>query len=229
MNPSTKTKTLAVLAGLSLVTISANAAIITGVSLKDSDGSEPNGQMTASDAIDGTGLSSLSFTATHSTTWNQHWFSGTATGAFITVDLGDSYVLDTIHIWNENENNAGYLRGLKDASIYVSPDGDTANLIKLNTSGSSVANGANGTGDFLFSIGPQDSGYAGFGLDLSVITNASLLANVRLVKIETITNHGTSSGSGLAEVQFGGVAVPEPTTTALLGIGGLALILRRRK
>jgi hypothetical protein len=31
------------------------------------------------------------------------------------------------------------------------------------------------------------------------------------------------------EIQFDGTAVPEPTTTALLGLGGLALIMRRRK
>ncbi|MEJ6571203.1 MAG: PEP-CTERM sorting domain-containing protein [Akkermansiaceae bacterium] len=34
---------------------------------------------------------------------------------------------------------------------------------------------------------------------------------------------------GLGEVRFEGTAVPEPSTTALLGLGGLALILRRRK
>ena len=33
----------------------------------------------------------------------------------------------------------------------------------------------------------------------------------------------------LDNVSFDGTAVPEPTTTALLGLGGLALILRRRK
>jgi len=33
----------------------------------------------------------------------------------------------------------------------------------------------------------------------------------------------------ISEVDFNGTAVPEPTTTALLGLGGLALILRRRK
>jgi hypothetical protein len=33
----------------------------------------------------------------------------------------------------------------------------------------------------------------------------------------------------LDNVSFDGTAIPEPTTTALLGLGGLALILRRRK
>jgi hypothetical protein len=222
--------TALVASGLALVTASANAALITGISIADTDGSEPNDQMTALDAIDGTGLSSLAFGATHSTTWNQHWYSATTAGAFITVDLGDSFVLDTIHIWNGNDsNNTAIQRALQDASIWVSPDGDTANLVKLNTSGSSVLNGANGTGDFLFAQGPQLTSYAGFNLDLSTVTNASLLENVRLVKVQTITNYG-GSGSMLAEVQFGGVSVvPEPSSTALLGLGGLALILRRRR
>ena len=33
----------------------------------------------------------------------------------------------------------------------------------------------------------------------------------------------------LTEIDFEGTAVPEPSTTALLGLGGLALIMRRRK
>ncbi|MGJ8673459.1 PEP-CTERM sorting domain-containing protein [Rubritalea sp.] len=41
---------------------------------------------------------------------------------------------------------------------------------------------------------------------------------------------GMSTGTArLAGLQFEAVAVPEPSSTALLGLGGLALILRRRK
>ena len=43
-----------------------------------------------------------------------------------------------------------------------------------------------------------------------------------------MTNYGDSDYVGLSEIRFSS-AVPEPTTTALLGLGGLALILRRRK
>jgi hypothetical protein len=40
---------------------------------------------------------------------------------------------------------------------------------------------------------------------------------------------GTGDHWTLDDVSFDGTAIPEPTTTALLGLGGLALILRRRK
>lgn len=62
------------------------------------------------------------------------------------------------------------------------------------------------------------------------LTAPSGTTHVRLL----ITDNGFSTGSGgdrtgLGEIRFGGVAVPESSSTALLGLGGLALILRRRK
>jgi hypothetical protein len=44
-----------------------------------------------------------------------------------------------------------------------------------------------------------------------------------------ITNTGSDGYVRFEEILVQGTAVPEPTTTALLGLGGLALILRRRK
>jgi len=46
-----------------------------------------------------------------------------------------------------------------------------------------------------------------------------------------VVTGGNTAYAGLDEIRFGGdqAAIPEPTTTALLGLGGLALILRRRK
>ena len=55
--------------------------------------------------------------------------------------------------------------------------------------------------------------------------DVSLLDNARYVRVTTYS----TDWSMISEVDFNGDAVPEPTTTALLGLGGLALILRRRK
>ena len=216
--------TLATLLVLALLAGTANAALITGITLQDSDGTLPNTNMGPEKAINGAGLSSLSFTATHSTTWSDHWYSSLTTGAYITADLEGNYSVDTIHVWNENENNAGRVRGMKNVKIHVSPDENVANLVKLTTDGTGTHD--NGTGDFLFPIGEGLSTYTGFDVDLSGVTNASLLNNVRLVRIENIDQYGGSNGSGLAEVQFG--QVPEPATMALLVLGGLGLLRRRR-
>ncbi len=43
------------------------------------------------------------------------------------------------------------------------------------------------------------------------------------------SSHGTNVSSELNAYQLRNVTVPEPSSTALLGLGGLALILRRRK
>lgn len=66
-------------------------------------------------------------------------------------------------------------------------------------------------------------------------------SNVRFVKFDILSNHdgedfttvaieGTDvrNLAALAEVRFVDNTVPEPSSSALLGLGGLALILRRR-
>lgn len=55
--------------------------------------------------------------------------------------------------------------------------------------------------------------------------NVSPEADARYVRFTPIS----ADWSMISEVDFDGTLVPEPSTTALLGLGGLALILRRRK
>lgn len=217
-------KAIAAFSVAALLACSANAAIITGLSVESADVGT-NSRMSPSDAVDGTGLASYTFGAAHTVTWEHNWWAST-NNAQITIDLEGNYSIDAVHIWNYNTDNPGITAGrvMKNVEIYVAPAEDESQLVKLTTSGSGTQD--NGSGDFFFPAAPGTNGYTGFGLDLSGVTNSSLLDNVRLVRIQAIGG----AGQGLAEVIFDGSApaIPEPTSLALLGMGGLLVARHRR-
>jgi len=127
------------------------------------------------------------------------------------VDLGATYALDTIHVWNYNESSATY--GMKDVAISVSSTTDTNDLVTLTTNGTGDTD--DGSGGFLFPQG-FNSDYFGFNVDLSSLTDSSPLDGVRLVKIANTTTYG-GNGAGLAEVHFGGEAwVSPPSGTVIM-------------
>lgn len=180
----------------------AQAALIEGITIESADlGSTPG--MSPEQAINGSGLpgNTPALSGTHSTYYLAYWW-GPDSSPQITVDLEGNYSVDTMHIWNANESNQSD-RGLKNVEIYVSPDEDEGNLVKLVTNGTGAND--NGSGNFLFPQAPSLSTYEGFSLDLSGITNPSLLNNTRLVRIQALDTHGDPKG-GLAEVQFGGIS-----------------------
>ena len=132
---------------------------------------------------------------------------------WIEFDLGAVYTIDSIRVWNMN-HSANTDRGVKDLAIEY---GNTAAL------GSTLA------GVTQFAQASGLSTYEGEIFDSGDFTSFQ----ARFIRFEIVNdanrNWGDDDFTGLSEVQFSGVAVPEPTTTALLGLGGLALILRRRK
>jgi hypothetical protein len=125
--------------------------------------------------------------------------------------------LKEIVIWNllSEETNAAYGRGMKAVTITYSTDSDTTGLgggtifsgdLKQATwtgdkTQHTIANGWGYTDDFTF---PE-------------------VQNVKAVKITFTSNYG-GDGTGLSEVRF----APEPATLALLGLGGLSVLLRRK-
>lgn len=210
-----------------------HAALITGITLESGSTNPFNTiPMGPAKAINGAGLpgGTPALSGVHSTTFSDGWWSLTGPPQ-ITINLSAAYNVDTFHIWNYNEAGSTN-RSTKNVEIYVSPDGDIANLVKLVTAGAGIHN--NGSGDFLLPQGPGLASYGGFDLDLSGVTNASLLNNVRLIQFKPLDSYGSTpqsafpDGVGLAEVQFGG-AVPEPSAALLGGLGVFALLRRRRR
>jgi hypothetical protein len=207
------------LVGLTSSTLEVKAVLVSGLTIVTAnEGGNPN--MTSDDAINGNGLSSNTpaLSGTHSATWSDHWYSATKTPQ-ITIDLGDTYSLTGVHIWNYNEGGQTG-RGLKDVIINVSPDADTNNLAYL--------------GSWTFAEATGFYNYTGFDLDLTGLKTASLLSNVRYFQIVASGTHGTSwdSYGGLAEIQFDATAQSVPdtgSTAALLGAGVIALGFARRR
>jgi len=207
------------LVGLTSSTLEVKAVLVSGLTIVSAD-EGTNDNMTSSDAIDGTGLpgGTPALTGAHSATWKDHWWSQTLTPQ-ITIDLGDTYSLTGVHIWNYNEGGQTG-RGLKDVIINVSPDADTNNLAYL--------------GGWTFAEATGLSTYTGFDLDLTGLKTASLLSNVRYFQIVASSTHGTNGNDygGLAEIQFDATAPSVPdtgSTAALLGVGVAALAFARRR
>jgi hypothetical protein len=190
-----------------------------------------NPDMSPQNAIDGTGLAGgvPSLTGSHGQSFDTNWWSGwdgAVTDWQLTVNLEDSYDLEVMHVWNYRESCCPG-RGLNEVEIFVSPDGDEANLVKLITDGTGIHDSG---GNFVFPQASTDPDYFGFDLDLSGVTNPSLLTDARLVRIDggSSLHGGGEIHGGLAEIQFGSRAIPEPASATLGLLGIVGLMMRRR-
>ncbi len=129
------------------------------------------------------------------------WLDGGASVTLTGLTIGD-----TITVYGTSDNgNAG-------RSMGWSLDG--SDVLATGTFGPTL----NGNGDY----------FDGFGTG-----SADEYTFVATATTHTLSDH--SAGTGTVRSPFAGievvdfVPVPEPSSTALLGLGGLALILRRRK
>ena len=235
--PTKSTISLATAMGcLALAAGSANAALITvgdGLTVTASDYLTTTPAWYLDSSIDGTGLTGNQ----HGTGNRSGWLSDTtATNTiaddWIQFDLGDAYVLSTIQVWNNNQSQYQG-SGINQLDIYVSSSATDPG----DPEGAGSGNWTLWKADATFAVGPISSTYTGFDLATAPgVATALPTGAVRWVRFEVDTNQvggGITSSlplnSALSEIQFNGAPVPEPTTTALLGLGGLALILRRRK
>ena len=141
------------------------------------------------------------------------WLSnGPMASEVVTFDLGGTYDVDSIHLWNYvASNSTGDKWGVDTVDISFSTNGtDFLNTEALSFD-DATTNGA--------PTGPSTAQTRTFSSTQSGVTHIQL-NNFKSFEVGNLV--------GIGEIRFG-EAVPEPSTTALLGLGGLALILRRRK
>lgn len=115
-------------------------------------------------------------------------------------------------------------------AVYISRnDGVTDGGVAAALSGNSLVDyadvsGASG-GATAISLGVSSGEWEAFAVKVGTVTGTGFAVDAGVLS-------STDSGSGIQRNTYVGVAyqaVPEPSSAALLGLGGLALILRRRK
>ena len=175
---------------------------ITGVSVVDESTPYSAGQ-DATVMINGDGLNPDD---SHSAGWpGMHWLSIPGTGSddvYAVLDLGATYLLGDVRIWNYNENFG--LSSVTDMDILVSADNVTYNP------GISIVGLVQGPGVDTYDYSE---------------TFAMGGVSARYVYLDVV-DAVDPSYAGLSEIRF--YEVPEPATIALLGLGALALIRKRR-
>lgn len=130
---------------------------------------------------------------------------GGDTPSTITVDLGGFYTLTSVDL--TTYGYAGFNLGHPDdVTISTSTDNLTYGASTLHTLNASPT---------------------GHGFELQSIARTD--AGIRYIKLDFDGDETAGDKWGLTELAIQGAPVPEPSSTALLSLGGLALILRRRK
>ena len=190
---------------LSLATSAANAALVitpTGaIASSQIDAGYDAGNLIDDSALSGTAPHTIGDTHTGNAP-NTGWLSSGATlPQTVTFDLGSSYLLTNMHIWQYGHPSVNYSKDIK---------------VQFSTTGTGGVFG--GDVDITLAIGAATVSAQTFAIP-SITANA--------VKF-TITSSSGGNGNyvGLSEVKFS--AIPEPGS-ALLGGLGLLMLLRRRR
>jgi hypothetical protein len=193
----------AVLAGVIIAPASAQELITPTGAIASSQysGSYDAGNLIDDSALSGTAPHTIGDTHTAALVDTAWLSSGATLPQTVTFDLGSSYLLTDMHIWQYANGTANYSKDIKVQFSTTGTGGAFGSDVDIT-----LANGANTVSAQTFAI-------------------PSITANA--VKF-TITSRAGGPGQyvGLSEVKFS--AIPEPGS-ALLGALGLLMLLRRRR
>ena len=138
---------------------------------------------------------------------NEEWVANTAgTNHWWAVEFDDAYPIADAWIWNSRWAEAG-TTGFKSTDVFYTPEGGGAEVL---------------LGNFEFNIA---TGTDPIAHQTEIDFGGVMAEGVRFQQI-TDWEHPFGAG-GLQEVRFN--LVPEPATLTLLGLGGLGVLLRRRR
>ena len=201
-------KTILPIAAFAGLALSANAAVTVITPTDYVATSEFGGSV--SQSIDGSGLVGagdiLSQTHPLSSGGEFTLFGGgpTFAAASVTFELEEASTVDRVHLWLYHSTAWSQVTGF-DLEFTTTGGTTTVPGIAFNNA-----------------------------LDLNFVQTIEFaeqtgVTHIKLSNMVVNLDTGGDSHGGWNEIRFGGDQVPEPSTTALLGLGGLALVFRRRK
>lgn len=215
--PANPAKSLAGSIGILMLVITpANAAIISIDPANVTASSEIGGSFNRQDdfIVNGSGLngSGQHTTAVEPNMWlsSGDAFGGADPDPHVIFDLGAVYTINSFRVWNYNEAPPDLTaRGVNGVTVQY---GITA---ALGSSVPGITNFAKADATNTYA-GEEFSGFDPF--------------QAQFIKFDIDSNHGGDNNFyGLSEVRFDGELVPEPSTGILAGLGGLPMLLLRRR
>jgi hypothetical protein len=217
-------KTFAIAIAAALLAGHAQAAIITPSAATST--STIGGSRTIVEVINGSDLSAggasgdiLSETHDPLSDKAGYWLSANGAGnapitEILTFDLGGTFNVDAVHLWNYDRGGDNPTRAIKTFDISFS----TNNGVSYDT----TVTGAT-LGDFVGANNPRVNG------EIAVQTKTfAVQSDVTNIKIDNIVIQGPNAYIGFAEIRFGATEIPEPASLAS-GLLGLTLIAGRRR
>ena len=195
----------------------AQAALITGVTASAKDN---EGVRTATKAVDGSGMTGVTVAGTgmHDVTGDNMWLGQSSTNAgpqWINVDLGGLYTVGDMYMWNYKEGGGGDGgRQVVTYNLWYSADASATPGTFTDPKWTQLPGGT------------INATQVGAGSSYGFSDQIAINQDARVIGFEILT--GVDNRAGIAELQFDGALVPEPSTMGLLALSGLALLRRRR-